>query len=104
MTLRKPTSPAKRVVYIAAGVILIVAGLPLFWTPIPVGAAMVLIGAALIVANSNTMRDWLHVKRADHDRLDRWMKKTEKFTPGAFARVLRETEPTEDEKRGGPIS
>lgn len=93
-----------RAVYIGAGVILILAGLPLFWTPIPVGAVMILIGAALIVANSDTMRDWLHVQRADNDTLDRWMKKTERYTPAAFARILRETEPTDDEKRGGPVS
>ena len=104
MTLQKKTSPAMRAVYIGAGVLLILGGLPLFWTPIPVGAVMVLIGAALIVANSDTLRDWLHVKRADNARLDHWMKKTERYTPAPFARVLRETEPTAAEKDGAPIS
>ncbi|MBA4225007.1 MAG: hypothetical protein C0456_00120 [Hyphomonas sp.] len=77
--------------YKLLGVLLIVAGLPLFWTPVPVGAVLILMGLALLVANSGTARKWLHQRRRRHPRLDRWMEKSEKFMPPAFARILHRT-------------
>lgn len=77
--------------YKLLGVLLIAAGLPLFWTPVPVGAVLILMGLALLVANSGTARNWLHQRRQRHPRLDRWMEKSEKYMPPAFARILRRT-------------
>ena len=77
--------------YKLLGGLLIIAGLPLFWTPVPVGAVLILMGVALLVANSGTAREWLHQRRRRHPGLDRWMEKTEKYMPPAFARILRRT-------------
>lgn len=77
--------------YKLLGVLLIVAGLPLFWTPVPVGAVLILMGLALLVANSGTARKWLHQRRRRHPRLDRWIEKSEKYMPPAFARILHRT-------------
>ncbi len=77
--------------YKLVGGLLILVGLPLFWTPIPVGGVLILGGVALLVSNSPSARRWLHRRRARHPRLDRWMRRSERFVPPAFARILHRT-------------
>ncbi|PKP80763.1 MAG: hypothetical protein CVT79_13340 [Alphaproteobacteria bacterium HGW-Alphaproteobacteria-18] len=79
--------------YRLVGVLLILVGLPLFWTPVPIGAVLILGGMALLVANSPAARRWLLRRRERHPRLDRWMERSEKYMPPAFARILRRTSP-----------
>ncbi|MGY6660897.1 MAG: hypothetical protein ACXIVO_01110 [Glycocaulis sp.] len=74
------------------GVVLVLAGLALSWSPIPLGIVLIPIGLAMIVATSKTARKWLHRRRENNPKFDRWMKKMEGKVPERFSKPLRRTD------------
>lgn len=74
------------------GWVLVLVGLPLTLSPVPVGIVIVGIGAGLILANSAGARNRLRNLRADHRKLDKWLRKAERLLPDPFDRILRSTD------------
>jgi hypothetical protein len=74
------------------GWVLVVVGLPLTLSPVPVGIVIVGIGAGLSLANSAAARNRLRNLRADHRKLDKWLRKAERLLPDPFDRILRSTD------------
>lgn len=80
------------------GAIFLLAGLALSWSPIPVGILLIPLGAAMIVATSSHAKKWLHQRRVNNPKLDRWLCKMEGKVPERIARPLHETDANSDNR------
>lgn len=83
------------------GILAVITGLALSWSPIPLGIVLIPIGLAMIVATSQTARDWLHRRRENNPKFDRWMKKMEGKVPERFSEPLRRTDADSDKPQSG---